>query len=156
MRDPELAATLAAKAGLTGNACAYDADEDRVHRGAAEIERAGALVECTRAPWGLLPYDDASFDVAVARDVLHMLPIDGRARCLSEVRRVLRPGGRIIVIEPAPRAGIGALLSRATMDPTYVPGGGALSALQRAGFVAARVLAERDGVLYTEGARSGH
>ena len=156
MRDPELVAVLAGRAGLTGRACAYDADEDRARQGAIEIERAGALVECTRAPWGLLPYDDASFDVAVARDVLHTLPVEVRARCLAEVRRVLRPGGRVVVIEPAPRQGIGALISRATMDATYTAGGGALSALQRAGFVATRVLAERDGVLYTEGAKSGN
>lgn len=155
MRDPSFIATLATRTGLTGRACAFEADRDRATRGAAEIERAGALVESTGAPWGMLPYEAGSFDVAVARDVLMTLPVDARARCLVEVLRVLRPGGRLVVIEPVPRQGFGALFGRATFDADYISSGGALAAMQRAGFAGARVLAERDGVVYVEGGKRG-
>jgi len=153
MRDPALIAALAVKAGLTGRACAYDADADRARNGATAVEREGALVEAVHAPWGMLPYDADSFDVAVARDVLMILPPEVRARCLSEVFRVLRPGGRLVVIEPAPRGGFGALLTRTTVDADYVERGGAVTALTRAGFSGARVLATRDGTVYVEGAK---
>jgi ubiquinone/menaquinone biosynthesis C-methylase UbiE len=42
-----------------------------------------------------LPYDDASFDDVVSSHVLHYLEDWGPA--LAELRRVLRPGGRLIV-----------------------------------------------------------
>lgn len=148
VRDPALVAVLAARAGLTGTACAIDADEAAVKKAAASIERDGVLAEVTRAPWGMWPYDADSFDVAVIRDLLPTLTSDSRSRCVSEVLRVLRPGGRAIVIEPAPRGGFGALLNRQAVDPTYQ---GAMKTLKDEGFAAVRELAERDGVLYVEG-----
>src|SRR5215831_261593 len=48
--DPRLIAALGAKAGLTGRACAVDADPARVPAAAAAIEGEGALVEVTHAP----------------------------------------------------------------------------------------------------------
>jgi ubiquinone/menaquinone biosynthesis C-methylase UbiE len=154
MRDTALVAALAAKAGLTGRACAVDADEARVTAGAAAIEREGALVEAVRAPWGMLPYDDSSFDVAVLRDVLMVLPVQARALAANEVLRVLRAGGRVLVIEPAPRGGlVGAILNRQQSDPDYEASGGALTTLTQAGFVAVRRLAEHDGQIFVEGIR---
>jgi SAM-dependent methyltransferase len=151
VRDPALIAVLAAKAGLTGTACAVDADEAAVSKGAAAIERAGALAEVVRAPWGMWPYDAGSFDVAVIRDLLPTLSSFERSRVASETLRVLRPGGRAVVIEPAPRGGFGAILSRQTMDADYLASGGAARALKDAGFAAVRVLAEVDGTAYVEG-----
>ncbi len=148
VRDPALIAILAARAGLTGTACAVDADEAAVRTAAMAIERDGALAEVTRAPWGVWPYENDSFDVAVIRDLLPTLTSDNRSRCVSEALRVLRPGGRTVVIERAPRAGIGALLNRQMTDPGYK---GAVRTLQDEGFAATRQLAERDGVLYVEG-----
>jgi len=152
VRDPGLIAVLAGKAGLTGTACAVDEDEAAVKKAAASIEAAGVLVDATRAPWGMWPYDDGSFDVAVVRDLLPALTSFDRSRCVSEMLRVLRPGGRALVIEPAPRGGsfgaLGTILNRQTVDPKYR---GPLRTLQDEGFAAVRELAERDGVLYVEG-----
>jgi ubiquinone/menaquinone biosynthesis C-methylase UbiE len=148
VRDPELIAVLSAKAGLTGTACAVDADDDAVKKAAVSIEAAGALAEVTRAPWGMWPYGDDSFDIAVIRDLLPTVTPDNRSRCVAEVLRVLRPGGRAVVIEPAPRGGFGALLRRQTVDPSYR---GPLQVLKDEGFAAVRQLAETDGVIYVEG-----
>ena len=46
-----------------------------------------------------LPFSDASFSNIVAIDVLHH--IERPKQFLSEARRVLKPGGRILLIEPA-------------------------------------------------------
>jgi SAM-dependent methyltransferase len=151
VRDPALVAILSAKAGLTGTACAVDADETAVAKAAAAIERDGALADVRRAPWGIWPYSDGSFDVALIRNLLHTLPPGDRLRTLWEVVRVLRPGGRAIVIEPAPRGGFGAMLSRQTMDAEYVAAGGPVRALKDAGFAAVRLLAEVGGTVYVEG-----
>lgn len=148
-RNPTLTASLAVKAGLTGRACVVDDDEARLAKAAAAIEQEGALIEPVRAPYGMWPFDDGSFDVAVIADLLHTQTPDVRVRCVSEVLRTLRPGGRVIVLEPAPRGGIGALINRqAATDPNY---SGAAKALTSEGFAAVRQIAEADGVLYVEG-----
>jgi ubiquinone/menaquinone biosynthesis C-methylase UbiE len=147
-RDPKLVAALGVKAGLTGRTCVVGADADDLAKGAEDILKEGALVEPIHAPYGMLPLDAESFDVAVIPQLLPSLTRDERTRCLMEVLRVLRPGGRVLVIEPARRSGIGALLQRQTGDPSYT---GPRDVLQSAGFTAVRLLAETDGVAYAEG-----
>jgi ubiquinone/menaquinone biosynthesis C-methylase UbiE len=50
-----------------------------------------------RAPAEDLPFEDDSFDVAVSTLVL--CSVDDQPRALRELRRVLRPGGRLLFIE---------------------------------------------------------
>jgi ubiquinone/menaquinone biosynthesis C-methylase UbiE len=50
-----------------------------------------------RAPAEQLPFEDDTFDVAVSTLVL--CGVDDQARALGELRRVLRPGGRLIFVE---------------------------------------------------------
>jgi ubiquinone/menaquinone biosynthesis C-methylase UbiE len=50
-----------------------------------------------RAPAEDLPFEDASFDTVVSTLVL--CGVDDQPRVLRELRRVLRPGGRLIFIE---------------------------------------------------------
>lgn len=152
VRDPKLIAQLAVKAGLTGRTCVVDDDETRLAEGAAAIEAEGALVEPTRAPYGMLPFDADAFDVAVIPSLLPALAADGRMRCASEVFRVLRPGGRALIIEPSRRGGFGALLNRTSVDPAYK---GGVALLQDVGFRAVRQLAEADGISFVEGIKKG-
>ena len=60
----------------------------RTHRPSARV---------LRAPTEDLPFDDDSFDVAVSTLVL--CGVDDQPRALRELRRVLRPGGRLLFIE---------------------------------------------------------
>ena len=57
----------------------------------------GPSVRVLRAPAEDLPFDDDSFDVAVSTLVL--CGVDDQPRALRELRRVLRPGGRLLFIE---------------------------------------------------------
>jgi SAM-dependent methyltransferase len=51
-----------------------------------------------------LPLEDATKDVVIVQGGLHHLPVlpGDLAGTLSEARRVLRPGGRIVIVEPWP------------------------------------------------------
>jgi ubiquinone/menaquinone biosynthesis C-methylase UbiE len=55
------------------------------------------LAKILRAPAEDLPFEDDSFDTVVATLVL--CGVDDQARSLREIRRVLRPGGRLLFLE---------------------------------------------------------
>ncbi len=65
------------------------------------LERAG-LKNCSVRQGDLydLPIGDDSFDVVILHQVLHFLDDGGRA--IKEAARVLRPGGRLLVVDFAP------------------------------------------------------
>jgi ubiquinone/menaquinone biosynthesis C-methylase UbiE len=66
----------------------------RLERKAREEAPAAKVVQ---APAEELPFEDASFDAVVSTLVL--CGVDDQARALGEVRRILRPGGRLLFIE---------------------------------------------------------
>jgi SAM-dependent methyltransferase len=68
-----------------------------VDRDLGVLRKARAVVEVAGGTADRLPFPDACFDAAVARLVLRHLPDPGAA--LAEIHRVLRPGGRAIVID---------------------------------------------------------
>lgn len=151
--DPPLIAQLALKTGLTGRACALDEDAARAGRAAEIAQREGALVETLTATWTRLPLEADAFDVVVIRDVLAHLDRHRREPALAEVLRVLRAGGRCLVVERAGRAGLAALLQPRAVNAEYASSGGAERALSAAGFRATRTLAERGGLTFAEGVK---
>jgi ubiquinone/menaquinone biosynthesis C-methylase UbiE len=148
--DPLLLAQLAAKTGLTGRAFAVDERDAVVATAGNVAAREGALVETAIAPWTSLPVENDSFDVAVVRDVLAPLAAHRRAACITEIARALRPGGRCLVIDGAARTGISALFGATATPGDYSAQGGLVQILTNQGFKAARILAERDGLLFAE------
>ena len=66
----------------------------RLQRKAGEQMPAAMVL---RAPAEDLPFEDATFDVAVSTLVL--CGVDDQPRALRELRRVLRPGGQLLFIE---------------------------------------------------------
>lgn len=65
----------------------------------AELEGVGAAVSLLTADITHLPLPDAAFDVAVSSLVLHNLNREGRRAAVDEAVRVLRPGGRVILVD---------------------------------------------------------
>ncbi len=60
-----------------------------------------------------LPYTDGSFDRVLSSLMFHHLTRDHKLSTLKEVRRILRPGGELHVVDfGPPNKGIGSLISR--------------------------------------------
>jgi SAM-dependent methyltransferase len=67
----------------------------------AAAEGVADRVELADADARDLPFPDASFDVVVSNLVIHNIGDDeGRRRALLEAVRVLRPGGRLRIVDP--------------------------------------------------------
>jgi len=78
-----------------GRACGVDISPDALRRSrerGASVARASLLA---------LPFGDASFDLVTAFDVLYHRWVEDDARAVRELARVLRPGGLLLVREPA-------------------------------------------------------
>jgi ubiquinone/menaquinone biosynthesis C-methylase UbiE len=87
-----------------GAAVGIDASPEMVERARQRAAHAGAPAEYQVASAAALPFEDGSFDVVVTRLVVHHLSGDVRARALTEMHRVLRPGGRLVIADMASRA----------------------------------------------------
>jgi SAM-dependent methyltransferase len=88
---------IAERVGPGGSVLATDISEEILIHAAAEARRAGYTHVSTRAMDGEnLALDDASFDAVVSRVGLIYFPDQQRA--LTEMRRVLVPGGRVAAI----------------------------------------------------------
>ena len=147
-------ALIASKVGLTGRACAVvdaNAAAQRIEMAAA---REGVLVEVATVEHGSWPYDRAAFDLGIV-DGNVLLAADAASRHLrlQEMQRVVRPGGRVLVVHRAP-LGLAGRLGFASSRPGPSARGEALvEAVQRAGFRPVRLLAEREGMTFIEGFR---
>lgn len=76
---------------------ATDISSKMLGRARRRAQRPGSKARFELADAQELPYPDASFDVAVGTFVFCSVPDAGRG--LRELRRVLRPGGRLILLE---------------------------------------------------------
>lgn len=146
--DPRLIAALAAKAGLSGRACAVDESPDLANEAGRVALKEGALVETSSAAPDRLPFENESFDLVVLRDVATR-DRQSPAAVVREAWRVLRPGGRCMVIDTLPRGGVSAMFggqSPISADSATET----IDILKGQDFVAVRTLAERDGLRFVE------
>ncbi len=89
---------VAESVGATGTVEIFDIQQEMLdHTLRAAAERGIANVAATQGDASALPYDDESFDAAFLVTVLGEIPDQDAA--LAELRRVLRPGGRLVVGE---------------------------------------------------------
>jgi SAM-dependent methyltransferase len=147
-------AAVAGKVGLSGRAVVVAPDEASAERARKAAEDAGVLVEVEVATPTRLPLADDEFDLAVVDDTAGLFGTmrpEGRVAAIRELVRVLRGGGRVLVVGAVPRGGLGAVLSRTQSGPPFVASGDATMALEADGFKSVRTLAEREGLVFVEG-----
>jgi|SRR5215471_6161798 len=150
-------AAVAAKVGLSGRAVAAISDDQTEARLQKAAAKAGVLVEVERVAADgrdRLPFEDGQFDLALVDDTdgsFAARAAEERIAIVRELWRIVRPGGRAMMIGRGERQGLAALLSRAPNGPSYVASGDANAALEADGFRGVRTLAEREGLVFVEG-----
>ena len=149
MDTPGVTSLLAAKPGLSGESAIVLADEDTAAQARRALAESGALVNISVHPLDALPFDGGAFDLIVVHNRNgQTLPPSGQERVLYEWRRVLRSGGRLVVINKGTPSGMTALF-QSRPDPGQTDS--TLRALQSAGFRSVRELGDRDGYAFIEG-----
>jgi ubiquinone/menaquinone biosynthesis C-methylase UbiE len=93
--------SIAAKrlVGPKGTVYGIDASREMIARARKKAVKAGIEVVFTNEVAEALPFQDARFDAVLASMMLHHLPGEARRQCLREVRRVLKPGGRLLAVD---------------------------------------------------------
>ena len=94
-----LAIAAKRQVGPRGTVCGLDASVKMVTRAEKKARKAGVDVVFKNAFAQSLPYRDAQFDVVLTTIMLHHLTKKGRGELVGEIRRVLKPGGRVLAID---------------------------------------------------------
>ena len=105
--------TIAARkrVGSTGSVDGVDASPEMIARARGKALRGGLSVTFEIAAAQSLPFPDATFDVVLCSLAVHHLPQDAQAPALAEMRRVLKPGGRVLIVEFTRERRLSALLN---------------------------------------------
>lgn len=98
-----------------------DPDGQILERARRKAARAGLAVDLDQGYAQQLPYPDGSFDRVLSTLMLHHLSPDAQEAMLAEVRRVLKPGGSVVVADVAGPVGLHGL--HGLLARTVLPGG---------------------------------
>lgn len=112
----ELAQRARARTGPTGIVCGIDPSADMIAVAREKSARMGLDIDYRVAAIEALPFADATFDVVLSSLMMHHLPEDLKAIGLGEVRRVLKPGGRLLILDLKRPGG---LLSRLALASAF-------------------------------------
>ena len=104
----DLALALKRKAGPDGEVVGTDFCAEMLSFAPAKAEKAKLPIRFEVADAMALPYESARFDVSTI--AFGIRNVDDPVRCLRELSRVVKPGGRVVVLEfGQPRGLFGAL-----------------------------------------------
>ncbi len=107
----DLTLRAARRVGAEGRAAGIDASPNMIKIARRKAAKKSRDVDFRVAPIEDLPFTDGEFDAALSSLMIHHLPDDLKLRGLAEVRRVLKPGGRLVVVDLKPGKGIVGFLS---------------------------------------------
>jgi ubiquinone/menaquinone biosynthesis C-methylase UbiE len=94
-----LAIVAKRQVGASGEVFGIDASPAMIARATSKAAKAGVDVFFKTAVVEALPFPDAHFDVVLSTLMLHHLPPKLRQQCAREIRRVLKPDGRLLVVD---------------------------------------------------------
>jgi ubiquinone/menaquinone biosynthesis C-methylase UbiE len=85
--------------GPTGEVQGIDASPEMIARARRKAAKTDAATRFQVAVAEELPFPDGRFDVVLSTLMLHHLPRATRQACAREVARVLKPNGRVLVVD---------------------------------------------------------
>lgn len=129
-----LAAELVRRGGAPRELVLVDRSPEMLRRAPGRLRRAGAArpVRLVVADARALPADDGAFDLVAMAFLVHLLPRADALSVLAEARRVLAPGGRVVVVSHSSPHGRGGRAYRRAwslcgrLAPGLQAGGGPL------------------------------
>lgn len=95
----------------SGELHGIDPAPEMIAHARAKAAAQGAELRLREGSADVLPYPDASFDVVLCTMVMHHLPETLRQRAVEEMTRVLRPGGRVVIVDLQRPRGLKAIFS---------------------------------------------
>ncbi len=127
----DLALVFKRKVGDSGRVVGTDFCPEMLQSAPAKAQKEGLQVEFQVADAMALPFADATFDVAsIAFGIRN---VDDPVKCLKEMARVVKPGGRVVVLEfGQPQGPFGALFR--FYSKTIMPAIGGLLTGNRAAY----------------------
>jgi ubiquinone/menaquinone biosynthesis C-methylase UbiE len=115
----ELTQRARARVGPNGHVCGIDPSAEMIEIARRKAIRANIDIDYRVATIEALPLADDSVDVVLSSLMMHHLPEHLKLRGLAEIRRVLKPGGRLLIVDLKRPTG---LLSRLAL-PILIHGG---------------------------------
>ena len=94
-----LAIAAKRRVGAAGMVVGMDASPEMTDRAQRKAAKAGSDVTFRTGTVEALPFPDAQFDVVLSTLMLHHLSRPLRQQCAHEMRRVLKPGGRVLAVD---------------------------------------------------------
>jgi ubiquinone/menaquinone biosynthesis C-methylase UbiE len=94
-----LAIVAARRVGPAGFIHAVDPSAEMIAAARRKAQRAGVALHLEEATLQELPFPDAGFDVVLSTLMLHHLSHPARQQGVHEMRRVLNPGGRVLIVD---------------------------------------------------------
>ncbi len=94
-----LACLAKRRVGSEGTVYAVDASAKMIARAGAKARRVNSEIQFRRAAAQSLPFPGGMFDVVLSTLMLHHLGRAPRRRFAEEMRRVIKPDGRVLVVE---------------------------------------------------------
>ena len=94
-----LAIAAKRRVGAVGEVSGIDASVEMIERANKKAKRAKTDVTFKTALAESLPFSDARFDVVLSTVMLHHLRRAVREQSVREMRRVLKPGGRLLIVD---------------------------------------------------------
>jgi ubiquinone/menaquinone biosynthesis C-methylase UbiE len=87
------------RVGQNGSAAGIDPAPEMIAVARRKAERAGIEINFRVGVIESLPFRDETFDVVTSSLMMHHLTEELRVKGLAEIRRVLKPGGRILIAD---------------------------------------------------------